>query len=257
MKSFLRVLSFLLLAALPMTLLAQNPTLVLYYMKTLPGEGDTYLEVEKAFKQIHQKSIDEGLIAGWQLWKKHYTGADDPYNYITIHWYNSWKHTFTDFTAGFYDEFLDGPDGEILRKTGSVRTIVKREVLHQVATAENSKGASFILVNHMKVKPGMAGEYADMEREVYKPLQEEAIRRGQMSHWGLWVTYPYDDAHLMYSTVDGFESIEQLTGDRENLMPVVHPDLDPDEIEKKVNGLRTVASVELWELVDYLFPESE
>ena len=255
MKRVRTTLIILLLAALPLSLMAQGPTLELYYMKVAPEQTNTYLAVEKAFKKIHEKAIEEGLYNGWQLWKKRYAADGDPYHYITIHWYTDWKQSFSERPEDFFDEFLEGPDAEILNQVWSARTIVKREIIHQMATAENGKGAAYIIVNRMKVKPGDADEYMKMENEIFKPIQEEAIRRGSMSHWGAWVQYPYDNAHLMYSTVDGFESIDQLTGPRENLMPEVHPDLDPIEVWEKIAAIRTIASVELWELVDFIFPE--
>jgi len=255
MKRVRTTLIILLLAAFPLSLMAQGPTLELFYMKVNPGQTSTYLEAEKAFKNIHEKAIDEGLHNGWQLWKKRNAADGDPYNYITIHWFTDWKQTFYEPPEGFYDEFLEGPDAEILNKVWTARTVVKREIIHQTATAKNGRGAAFIIVNRMKVKPEDADEYLKMEQDIFRPIHEEAINRGYRSHWGAWVQWPYDNALFMYSTVDGFENIEQMTGPQKNLMTEVHPELDPDEVYAKIRSLRTVASVEIWELVDSIFRE--
>ena len=70
MKSTSRILLFLLLAVLPITLMAQNPTIILAYMKVTPGHYGDYLEVEQAWKEVHQKAVELGVHNGWQLWRK-------------------------------------------------------------------------------------------------------------------------------------------------------------------------------------------
>ena len=72
--------------------MAQNPTVVLEFMKVTQESEATYLQVEQAWKQIHQKRVQEGLAAGWQLWRKVHAGYKDPYQYITINWYNDIIH---------------------------------------------------------------------------------------------------------------------------------------------------------------------
>jgi len=48
----------------------------------------------------------------------------------------------------------------------------------------------------------------------------------------------------------------QRTAGGENLFPVVHPDLDPDETMGKIWELRTFEAVELWEKVYSVWPET-
>jgi hypothetical protein len=258
MKLQLKLLNILLLAALTLSLSAQ--TIVLEYMKVAPGNENDYLEVEQAWKKIHEKRIEAGVVTGWQLWRNVYAGADDPYQYITINWYKDWAHSLAGTPEGFWEDYLAGlfSDEEanrLMEMTSTSRVLAKRQIAHQVMSA--GAGSRYILVNQMKVKPDMGGAYVDFEREFSKPLQEEAIKRGQMSHWSVWQAWPYEDVYARYTTVDGFDSIEQMTMDGENLVPVVHPGLDMEETLKKMNSLRTQARVELWELVDSVFPESE
>jgi len=257
MKLVSKVLFTLLLAALPLSLFAQGPTIVLEYMKVTQESEGLYLEVEQAWKEIHKKRIDEGLSIGWQLWRNVYAGYGDPYQYVTINWYKDWAHSLAETPDDFWAAVWESAGDDLYEKTAKSRVLVDREVTHQVMAADSSAGASYILVNRMKVKPGMGGDYEKFEREFAKPLYEEAIRRGQGSHWGVWNAFPFDAAHLRYSTVDGYNSIEQLTAGGEDLMPIVHPDLTWEEAVKKSNSIRTMVSSELWELVDFVFPEDE
>ena len=89
MKSTPRIMLFLLIAVLPITLLAQNPTIILAYMKVTPGHMSEYLEVEQVWKKVHQKAVELGVHNGWQLWRNVHAGMNDPYQYITIQWYDN------------------------------------------------------------------------------------------------------------------------------------------------------------------------
>ncbi|MCK5135001.1 MAG: hypothetical protein KAR19_04375 [Bacteroidales bacterium] len=252
----MKILSFLLLAALPCTLLAQNTTLVIEYMKVTQESESTYLEVEKAWKKIHQKRIEDGLSVGWQLWRNRYAGYGDEFQYVTIHWYKDWAHSFTPNPEGFYDEFWNGEDAEILAKTLDSRVLVATDVVHEVLSAENNGPVKYIVINHMKVKPGQESEYVKMEEDIFKPLHEEAIKRGYKAHWGVWSFWPFKEGQATYTAVDGFNTVEQLTGGvGEDLLPIVHPDKSWDEVSEKVNETRKLVSAEIWELVDFVFPE--
>jgi hypothetical protein len=259
MKYILRSLTILLLAVLPLTLFAQSSTIVNEYMKVTRGMENDYLAVEKAWKKIHEKRVAADLCDGWQLWRKLYAAPGDPYHYITIQWYDSFEKSLT---TSWPDDLLEGVFTEeeyakLYQKTGETRIMVGTEVFHWVTGAENNGNAPFIAVNRMKVKPENMNAYVQMETELAKPVAEEAIRRGQMSHWGVWIEGPFDDACMRYVTVDGFKDAAQFTAPGENLWPVVFPDKDLDEVMAKIMVLRTIAGTEIWQLVDYVFPEEE
>jgi len=257
MKAIIKICSLLLLAALPFTLFAQNTTLVIEYMKVTQESEATYLEVEKAWKKIHQKRIDEGLSVGWQLWRNVYAGYGDDYQYITINWYKNWNHSFTPNPPGFFNQFMNGEDAEILGKTFESRVLVAREVSHEVISAPSNVPGKYIVINHFQPKPGMGSKYVEMERDVFMPLHEEAIKRGYRTSWGLWNTWPIKEGQAQYAAVDGYGSAEQLTGVvGEDLLPVVHPEKSWSEVYGKMGKLRDMQSSEIWELVDAVFPEA-
>lgn len=255
MKYVSKVFTLLLLAVLPFSLIAQNPTVVLEYMKVTQESENTYLEVEQAWKKIHQKRIDKGLVEGWQLWRNVYAGYNDPYQYITINWYDDYAQALQGAPAGFYEEMMAGEDAEIFNKTSSSRILASKEVSHQVLTANNNTEGELIMVNRMMVRPGMESAYVDLENDIFKPLHEEAIRRGLRTHWGVWTTWPYKEGQARYTTVDGYRNAEQLTAVGENYRSEVHPDLDWEEVTVKVNKTRKMVSTELWELVYFVMPE--
>ena len=254
LKSFL----VLLLAVVSFSLTAQNPVVILEYMKVTQESESTYLEVEQVWKKIHQKRIEAGVSAGWQLWRNVYAGYNDPYQYITVNWYSDYAQSFEGFPEGLLDQFANGPDAEIFNKTAESRVLAARQVSHQIAEAENSTSTTtFIYVNQMHVKQGMGSDYVDMELELFKPVHEEAIKRGLRTHWGIWANWPVKEGGAAYVTVDGYADAAQLaaSGDAE-LFLSVHSDLSAEEAYAKMNKLRKMDGVELWELVDLVMPEA-
>ncbi|MGW8314630.1 MAG: hypothetical protein ACWGNV_03440 [Bacteroidales bacterium] len=242
-------------ALIPFSLAVQSQTVVLEFMKVTQESEATYLEVEQAWKKIHQKKVEDGLVAGWQLWRKVHAGYDDPYQYITINWYDDFAQSMKPLPDGYYEQFFNGPDSEILNQTAGSRVLAHMEVSHQIGGAENNQGASLIVINSMKVRPEDQSDYVQMEMEVFKPLHEEGIRRGLRSHWGIWSNWPYDKGQATYTTVDGYSDRAQFTAEGEDYFSAVHPDLNMEQVSEKIQKLRKIESVEIWELVESVFPE--
>ena len=243
------------MAVFCLSLSAQNPKVVVEFMKVTQEFESTYPQVEEAWKKVHQKRIREGVSSGWQRWRKVHAGYNDPYQYITVNWYNDYAQSFKPVPDGFFDEFMNGPDAEIMNQTAASRVLAHVQVSHQMGVAENSQGSSLIVVNRMKVKPENASAYAEMEMEVFKPLHEEAIKRGLRTHWGIWTNWPYATGEATYITVDGYSDASQLTAEGEDYFTAVHPDLTIEQVSEKIQKLRKIESAEIWELMEAVFPE--
>lgn len=235
--------------------MAQNSTAVLEYMKVTQESEATYLQVEQAWKKIHQKRVADGLASGWQLWRKVNAGYNDPYQYITIHWYDDYSKSFTPAPEGFFEQFMNGEDAEILNQTAASRVLAHVEVSHQLGAADNNLASPFIVLNRMQVKPGNGSDYVKMEMEVFKPLHEEGIKRGLRAHWSIWNIWPYDNGQATYTTVDGYADAAQFTAEGQDYFSEVHPNLNADEVSEKIMKLRRMESSEIWQLVDAVFPE--
>ena len=258
MKLIPRITLFLLLAVLPLTLLSQNPTIILAYMKVTPGHQSDYLEAERAWKKVHQKAIELGIHNGWQLWRNVHAGAHDPYQFITIQWYDNYEHTFGENAPeGWMDEvYTEEEWAKISELTTSSRTYAFEEVANQVTVAENAGPVKYLYVARMKVKPDMYSKYVNMEREIFKPLHEELIKRGELAHWGIWSTPYFKEGQARYSAVNGFNSVKQLTAPGSDIQPEdINLDMTWEEVSELALETREVASFELWELVDFVFPE--
>ena len=257
MKFTSRFVSLLLLAALPLSLFSQGQTVIAAYMNVKTTAAD-YLEVENTWKKIHQKAVAEGYMNGWQLWRKMHVGTDDPYQFITLQWYNDYKHAMgADVPDGWMQTlFTDEEWQDLYDKTIASRDYVSEDVSHLVTMAENSKSSRFLVLGKMKVKPQMQEEYVKMETEIFKPLMEERIRRGGSVYWGIWNVWPYKEGQCQYVAVNGYSDLDQMTSNDITFDP---KDLGMDYTWEEIRGValktRVMAEVEIWELVDAVFPE--
>ena len=258
MKSALKALSILLLAAFSCSLTAQNPTVLVTYMKVKPESENDYLELEKAWKKFHVKAIEAGVHNGWQLWKKLYTGTDDPYQYITIQWYDNYEHTFGEnspegWWEGIYSEL---EQTGLINKTHATRCVAYRDVSHQLITVDNPGNIKYLLVSRNLIPLDRFEEYIKMETEIFKPVHEEMIRKGLMAHWGVWQIWPYKEGEGRINIVEGYKDAAQMNSS--GFMEVfnsIHPDLNWEETESEILKNRKELRVEIWELIDSAFPD--
>ena len=259
MKTFNKTIFIFLLLVFGLTSQAQYIGIVVEFMKVEQGDRGKYLEVEKEWKKIHQARVDEGLIIQWHLWQKMYSGADDPYHYITVAFYDDFKKTENSMPWDWIREnYTQEERYDLMQKTSQSRTLVRTEVYHQLAAALGEETSKYILVNRMKVKPGQGSVYRDLEKEIIQPIMEEAVNQGMRHSWIAWEKWP-GDTDFQFVTVDGYAEYGQWQNGwiGEEIINAVHPDLSTDELVEKISRARTMKSTELWKLVDAVGPKTE
>jgi len=257
MKTFMKVFVTLLLLTIFSAAHAQNLTVILDYMKVEPGNNGKYLEVEKEWRKIHEARVQQGTILFWELFEKVWSGADDPYQYITIAVYDDFKKSENPIPFDWImDNFSQDERDDLMKKTMESRTLVKTEVYHSVTAAENAKTTKYIVFNTMKVKQENAGAYRRMETEIFKPLQEAAIEAGYRSGWSVWSKWPRPVDDFQFITVDNYSEYGQWnTG--EDLLESVHPDKSWSEIYEMVSKTRKHHTSEVWRLLDVVAASEE
>jgi hypothetical protein len=258
MKSALKALSILLLAALPCSLIAQNPSVIVAYMKVKPESVNDYLEVEKAWKKLHVKAIEAGVHNGWQLWRNIHAGADDPYQYITIQWYDSYDHTFGENNPeGWWEGvFSEQEQTELNKKAYASRSYAFEDVSHQLVSVDNPENFKYLLVSRNQIPPGRYEDYIKMETEIFKPVHEEMIRKDMMAHWGVWQTWPFKEGQARITIVEGYINAAQMSSPGFlEVFKSIHPDLIWEEVVEEIQKNRKELSVEMWELIDSVFPD--
>ena len=224
---------------------------VVEYMKVKPGQYSTYLEVEEAWSELHQKSVDNGYLVEWMLYEKMFYGSEDEYDFVTINVYPDWATYEKGYPDGYYDQLGE----DIMTKTGESRSLVRAEVYTMVVGADNSKPSKFLNLIFMKVEQGNATAFVDMESKYYKVLHEGLIEAGGMNSWGIYErTVPFGfGGDYNYVLVRGYESLSQrnsITQEAKNAAWKKAAAGKSDEaISKLTNETRLMVTSERWRFV--------
>lgn len=264
--NFLRkmlVVVFLLTTAVvvtPLKCLAQenHPIFaVVDFMKVNQGDEDKYVNVEENYwKPIHQKRIDQGEIIAWELYRVHYTGTDDEYNYATVTLFDDPAKLEHPMQLDWEQIKPEGDLDKMFAETMASRQLVKEILFMQVDgidAGENAQPVKYLQVNFMKVKSGGGSAYVENEQKVWKPIHQEFVKAGTRAGWSLWQTiYPNGDGEpFQYVTVDDYNNFAQLgQADFQAAVQKAHAGEDIDQLMQETNNARTLEKSELWELLD-------
>jgi hypothetical protein len=55
-----------------------------------------------------------------------------------------------------------------------------------LAQSQQAKPPKYLEVDYMKVQPGKHSDYVRVEHEIWKPLHQERIGKGELRSWGLY-----------------------------------------------------------------------
>ncbi len=244
---------------------AQNDTeyVIVDYMKVKPGMADKYLECEKAWKIIHQNRKKAGYITGWELEQVLFPGGtDSEYNYLTITHLKNWKAindldgTWTDEIWANLTKNLTAEQKDIANKAGDYRDLVKREIwtAGDMVFAPGNTRPTFRVENFMRIPPGGMNAWEEMETQFVMPVHKKSIELGTRAGWlmGFMVLPRGDDYPYQASTVDYYNTWEDMDKDEGKAWEAVHPGMDWGKVIQRFNSTRTIAKTEVRRLVDYV-----
>jgi hypothetical protein len=107
----------------------------------------------------------------------------------------------------------------------------------------------------MKVQPGKHSDYVRVEHEIWRPLHQERIGKGELRSWGLYgLRFPsgtdeeYD--YITVSTFDRFGQLEDPLSDLVQVLTKVHPNMKIDELLQQTEAARHRVRSEVWQLID-------
>ena len=258
-------LSIGLAAAFPVTLPAQ-PAPSGYHtiacIKVKPGKGAEYRKFfADDVHKLEQASADSGRISAWFLLGAVMpAGSSAACDYVSILIFPG---------APPAPMGLDGL-GALLKKSGlaisaedyvaqrgSMTELVSSALWrNQIAVGTLQKG-DYVVVNHMKV-PKM-GEWIAYEKKVWQPFAESMVKDGVTRGWFLNVLEIPGGSDLKYqaSTVDvypGWDAYFKLGNGFAERFKKVHPDMDINQTFDNYEKLRTIGSLEMLSVEDFVAP---
>jgi hypothetical protein len=231
---------------------------VVAYMKVKPENNGKYIEVEKAWKKIHEARVKAGEILSWTFYENMYAGADEAYQYAIVTVYKDFAASekptnWDEIGKAAYPNFTQKDWDDLLAKTGESRVMSTVEAFYQVVDAgvAGSKPPLYMQISCMNVTPGNEGNYVNLEKDYYKPMHAEVIKNGGMEGWGIWWKYPGNYKDYQYVAVDLYSSPEQIaSGNYNEVFKKIFPSMKMEDLGKKTNDARNITEAYMWKMID-------
>ncbi len=108
------------------------------FFKVPPGGWDDYVEMETRFvKPVHQKNIDLGNRAGWNLnYMVVPQGAGQAYDCSTIDFYDKWEDMDNDDGKAWQTVYPGMTDAHISKRVEATRTLVRQDIRQVIMRTE-------------------------------------------------------------------------------------------------------------------------
>jgi len=229
------------------------------YMEVKPEQAAEYISVERElWKPIHEELANDGNILSWNLYAVRFPGGTGhDYNYVTVTFFESPADVENlDYPTYAERAHPDKNVNTLIERTYDARNAVRSELwarLDEVAPeAPPSEPPPFIRLDYMKVPPGGAGDYQNLEQNMWKPVHRARLDAEAITDWELWqMTLPGGTSQpYNYATVTGYQSMADMPGYPDGVWNEVHPDKNLDEIAQQTYEARDLVQTELWTLID-------
>jgi hypothetical protein len=242
---------------------AQTPTPVfarVISQKVPPGKEQEFEKfMMETFKPVHELRKQKGKIISWYLFKVHFAGASDEYNYVTVQYYNTWAKTEADddWTALIKEQNAKADPVAVRAKLRELRTVVREHLYYREETVDPKTPAPFkyVMIEFMKVKPGMLGDYMKVEKDEWKPFHQHLADNGTAAGWGLWaLIFPGGTSRTHdFVTSSRYSTYTKLSEvDYGAMFKAVYPSKDPQAAFDRAEKARDLVRSELWEVISQL-----
>jgi len=271
--SFRRNTKALLLFALPMLFIfnpvkAQTNNQTMYvgvnYIKVTPGKGSVYNDLLNTYsKKINEDYLKSGKILGWYT---HYvlmpTGSSTEYD-MTIVTVTTDMSLLVDDTTSIRERFKkvlpgasDATVQMIFDAYAGSRTLVKKEIYSFIDGVNlNTNPSKYIQVSFMKATPGKENDYVKLEKDIYKPIHTQMVKKGNLDDWGFYaLQMPYSSiGEYNYLTANFYTNLNQMNGvNYTETIKAVFPKMDVNTIATQTGNARKIVRSEMWKLGAYV-----
>jgi hypothetical protein len=219
------------------------------FMKVKPGKTADYYKLEKMWKDVHQDRVAKGQVESWNLFSVMFPGGTkQEYDVVTMHIFSSFdkmERTYSDEQIAKIRTFPNASD---------LREMVRYEIWDLGATAgPNTVVGTFADVRFNKEKSGRGAEYARAVRDLWKPLNEDMVKKNVRQGW-FWfsVMYPGGSGRPYdWVTFDFLDKFADVAGN-------TFAGADDQKLNEAVrvsSEARDTVVQEYWRLVDHTSPK--
>ena len=215
--------------------------------------------IKNDIKPFEESLIKKGLSMDWILMRTEFpSGNECKCDYYSMQVFSD--HKLLEFfsnrekvMAHFTKTFPDKDPVKLMERFKAAIDDGGTQVYYlQDVVVPGPTGGQFVTVNYMNVAAGNEGAYAKMENEVFKPVHKEAVAQGYMKDWVLMqrIMPRGTDFDGNFITVDVHGSMENaMRPVPSEIWKKVHPDVDQNEMYRKMAKLRELKRAELWQFV--------
>lgn len=139
-----------------------------------------------------------------------------------------------------------------LRHRGSLLLAIITGLLLTCVSISEAQEVSYVQHDYMKVPPGQAQSYLDLEQDLWKPIHRERAQDGTIGGWNLYeVVFPAGaERDHDYVTATFFDSWDRLeTPYEEEHLTNAHPNMDPEDVSQRTVQARSLVRSEVVEVV--------
>ena len=153
-------------------------------LKVFPGKQAEFERfMNETMKPVQVLRREKGKIILWILFRVHYAGAGDDYNYAEVSYYSSWENTeATLLLPELIKEAHPDADPEtVLTTMLGLRSLNRIHLLYRTDAIEPNPPvpSKYVRLDYMKVKPGMNDAYLKAERDDWMPFHKTLVNDGQ------------------------------------------------------------------------------
>ena len=233
---------------------------LLEFIKIEPGKNADYRKDERdVWMPIHRERIKAGAIKSWWQWIVRYPGGvAREYDVVLVTTFDKFTDLETPYPpavlANYAKEHPEKKLTDVMAYTGSLRKMVRSEVVQVLDSIQPTALPKFMSLNFMKTEPGKGSAYVEMSRKYWKPLWQERINRGGMCGWALTaLRFPGgSDREYSHVSVDLYDKFEQMEALPAGILEKVHPGIKYADISAQTNAARRQVRTELLNLGDYV-----
>ncbi len=239
---------------------AQSPYGEVNFIKTMPNMNESFLIDMKTSKKLQNGRVANKTITSWQLYRRAYPrGSSMDYNYATLSVFPSGIEMKAEGTWDAAIKEMSVKDiSDFFTSINNVRSIVATDLYtYKMGVGSKILPGEYVQLNLVNANTGSNEAYEKL-LESLKPVIEECIKAGKLKGYNVWKrTYATKiGGESDYTVSFSFSTMDQAlswasgkTGMADEYKKI-YPKDDINGLTSRLNGMRTMVSQELWELVD-------
>ncbi len=227
------------------------------YLKVDISQNENFEMLSKStwIPVLEEELKKDGFTGGFLYRVKYPGGNSNTYNYAFMRTYKSIDQALASQKEQMQALAKNGKAVKQLQSMGELQYSELWKTEAGIMDSANAGISTFLVMNFMRVKPGMESQYLALENDIARPLHIERINRGMMHNWRTFsiimpsgIGYNYN-----FVTADFYDDVNNIQYEFSNdILKAVMPGANYTKTMNAIYNTRDIMRSELWELVYYV-----